>query len=312
MWEWNPCCGFHHCERGGMGSCLLGRTKFHLQLTCYPLTCCSGGGGSPGSLLMDYSLVTIHLCPLFSLWQHQKHLFGEESLCCSGWKEPHCQEHQTSLPKPPSAKIVKRMAKSSCCTSFSINSMAICCQFLPAFISYANQSCRRPSTLGFSWMEVAAEMQFSVFTLWWWKGLVWQEQGLKLLFAFFLGLVECPAQKFTLSFFTISTVINYRWRRQGYPPGVTLGWKRTWEALGTAVPELNALCFTHCASSSHPGQQGPVVQCFTFFSCGKSEPPGIWYCAFFVFSPRYFCLWTTENWIGGNEVQIENMVECTC
>lgn len=141
------------------------------SLTCYPLaalTCCSGGGGSAGSLLMDYSLVLIHLCPLGFLSdreQHQKRLFGEESLCCSGWEELHCQQHQTSLPKPPSAQIAKTTAMSSCCTSCSINSMAMCCQVLPAFISYASHSCRRPGTLGSSWMEVAAEMHFSVLTL---------------------------------------------------------------------------------------------------------------------------------------------------
>lgn len=77
------------------------------------IPCCSGGGGSAGSLLMDYSLVLMHLCPLGFLSdreQHQKHLFGVESLCCSTWEELHCQEHQTSLPKPPSTQTAKRMA----------------------------------------------------------------------------------------------------------------------------------------------------------------------------------------------------------
>lgn len=51
--------------------------------------------------------------------------------------------------------------------------------------------------------------------------------GTKALICSFLGLVECPAQKYPISFFTTSTVINDKRRRQGYPLGDSLGWKRT-------------------------------------------------------------------------------------
>lgn len=154
---------------GGVGPCLLGWTQFHLQPYLLSLSCPDMLQWRRRICWLSFDRLFFWLdspvsCFLSDREQHQKHLFGEGGLCCSEREEPHCQEHQTSLPKPPSAQIARRMAMSSCCTSCSINTMAICCQVLPAFMSYANHSCKRPSILGSSWMEVAAEMHFSVFT----------------------------------------------------------------------------------------------------------------------------------------------------
>lgn len=78
-------------------------------------------------------------------------------------------------------------------------------------------------------------------------------------------------------------------RNRGLPSTVLVG--RGLEKF-LAPPPLNLMLSAssaiRCASRSQPGQRAPVIQHATFFCCGKSEPPGIWHCAFFF--PRYFCL----------------------
>lgn len=169
------------------------------------IPCCSGGGRSAGSLLMDYSLVLMHLCPLGFLSdreQHQKHLFGVESLCCSTWEELHCQEHQTSLPKPPT-QTAKRMAMYILLYKFHGNLLS----GSPCFHILYQPQLPKTWHSGILMDGSGCRNAFLYINSIMMKGPVWQEQ---LLFALFLGLVECPTQKDPMFFFITSTVINDR------------------------------------------------------------------------------------------------------
>lgn len=126
----------------------------------------------------------------------------------------------------------------------------------------------------------------------------------------FLGLVECPAQKDPISFFTTVIMIDDEDRDTLF--GIPLA--------GRGLEKLLALLFLSLILSVSPivspapilGSRLLLYSATNFSPVVNQSPLGSGIVLFLFFSPRYFCLWTTENWIGGNEVQIENMVECTC
>lgn len=287
----------------GVGPCLLEQPWLHLQPRLLSLGCpdllqwwrwicwLSFGGlflrpGSPVSHVFSLAgSSTRSICRVRRVCA----AVGGEDLISMNTKPPFHLSSQTSsfCPNHKETGHLLPAALWTSCTSRSINPVAICCWVVPALMPYADHSCRSPCTLGSLWMEMAAEMHFSGFSPWRWKVLVWQEQGLKLLVALSLWLGDCPAQKDPVAFFTAPAGINDRWGKQGYPPLSWLGedLRSSWHHCLWA----NALSPIRCASRSQPGQQAPVIQHATFFSCGKSEPSGIWYCAFFFFfSPGIF------------------------
>lgn len=248
MCEWAPYCGFHHrCDWWGSWD---GTVPAGMARALSP--------ASPALPWLPWPAALVEMDLLVLIWwiifgacftcvpcfpsgreQHQKHLQSERRVCATvggedliskNTKPPFHLSSQTSSFHPDRKENGHHLpaALGTPCTTQSINSVVISCQVLPALMCYANHSCRRPSTLEALWMEMVAETHFSVFSLWWWKVLVWQEQGLKLLVAFSLELEDCPAQKDTLAFFT--TGINDRWGTQGYPALSWLGedWRSSW------------------------------------------------------------------------------------
>lgn len=123
---------------GGVGPCQLGWTQFHLQPYLLCLGCPDLLQWRMWICWLSFGRLFFGLdspvYPIFSLTgSSSRSICLVRKVCAEvGGEEPHCQEHQTSLTKPPSTQIAKRMAMLSCCTSCSINSMAICCQVLPA------------------------------------------------------------------------------------------------------------------------------------------------------------------------------------
>ena len=164
----------------GVGPCLLGWPQLHLQLRLLSLGCpdqlqwwrwicwLSFGGlffrlGSPVSCV--FSLAgnsTRSICRVRRVYAA---VCGED-LISKNRKAPFHLSSQTSsfCPNRKENGHLLPAALGTPCTSRSINPVAICCQVVPALMPYANHSCRRPSALGSLWMEMAAEMHFSVFS----------------------------------------------------------------------------------------------------------------------------------------------------